>query len=308
MSYLTTHRSRRSPRRWLSAFAIGAAAAMIVATAPTAAHAAEVRGTDGNDVLNGTAQADRIQGFSGNDSLHGKGGNDNIFGGNGKDSLHGEAGTDSFHGGTGDDIIHARSNERDRISCGPGNDRAIVDRFDEIADATASDPNGSCEVVSSSKPYVLPILMSQVPGGPADYFDDHHDTTPAADIGAAEGTPIRAVRTGYVLAAGSNPAGQTWCGNGVLIQATDGAQYIYCHMKAGSVAVKAGLGITTGRSLGQVGCTGRCFGNHLHLQIFVPDMSPFVANSRCPAPLLKAIHENRTVPRPSTLPQHDCSA
>jgi hypothetical protein len=281
-------------------------AGTVLVLAPQTGLAAVVDGTAGADVLHGTDQADTINGFKGADKIYGEGGEDRLYGNDGADELFGGPGPDHFHGGPGDDVIHARASGGDWIECGRGRDVAYVDREDLIVDATAAAPNGSCEVVKPGNPYVLPIAMSDATGGPADYFNAHHDNTPAADISAAAGTPIRAVRTGYVIDAGLNPAGQTWCGYGVLIKATDGAQYIYCHMQAGSVEVAAG--IVSGRLIGHVGCTGRCWGNHLHLQIFVPDMSDFEGNSRCPAPLLKAIHQDRPVPRPNQLPTVNCSA
>ena len=60
-------------------------------------------------------------GYSGNDWLRGMGGNDILDGGNGKDIVS---------GGPGDDRILARDGSRDRIYCGLGNDRAVVDDVD----------------------------------------------------------------------------------------------------------------------------------------------------------------------------------
>ena len=36
-------------------------------------------------------------------------------------------------GGGGDDVIAARDGQRDVVSCGPGDDRAKVDRKDRVA-------------------------------------------------------------------------------------------------------------------------------------------------------------------------------
>jgi hypothetical protein len=54
---------------------------------------------------------------------------------------------DAVYGEGGDDVIRTRDGEVDRIDCGPGKDRAILDEVDLIADATAANPNGSCERV-----------------------------------------------------------------------------------------------------------------------------------------------------------------
>jgi Ca2+-binding RTX toxin-like protein len=63
-----------------------------------------VTGTDGDDVLIGTAVADLLGGGLGNDSEAGAGGNDWLYGGDGNDTLEGGAGIDSMRGGGGNDI------------------------------------------------------------------------------------------------------------------------------------------------------------------------------------------------------------
>ena len=45
-----------------------------------------------------------------------------------------------------------RDGEADVIDCGPGADTALLDFKDVIADATAQNPNGSCEVVNRRAP------------------------------------------------------------------------------------------------------------------------------------------------------------
>ena len=55
---------------------------------------------------------------------------------------------DVLHGGEGNDTFKTRDGEADVIDCGPGVDTALLDFKDVIADATAQNPNGSCEVVN----------------------------------------------------------------------------------------------------------------------------------------------------------------
>jgi hypothetical protein len=43
--------------------------------------------------------------------------------------------------------VHTRDGEPDRIDCGDGDDRAILDFADVIVDATPGLPNGACERV-----------------------------------------------------------------------------------------------------------------------------------------------------------------
>ena len=86
-------------------------------------------------------------------------GQDTSFGGDGNDVLWALARSDvapgpgvdqvgdTLDGGNGDDVFRTRDGEVDRITCGAGNDRALLDNVDVITDASAEAPNGSCEMV-----------------------------------------------------------------------------------------------------------------------------------------------------------------
>ena len=57
---------------------------------------------------------------------------------------------DALTGGNGDDRFHTRDGEVDRIDCGDDRDVALLDQFDVIVDASATNANGSCERVVRS--------------------------------------------------------------------------------------------------------------------------------------------------------------
>ncbi len=59
---------------------------------------------------------------------------------------------DTLDGGNGNDRFRTRDGEVDRITCGAGNDRAFLDNVDVITDASAENPNGSCEKVERKAP------------------------------------------------------------------------------------------------------------------------------------------------------------
>jgi hypothetical protein len=59
---------------------------------------------------------------------------------------------DTLDGGEGDDVLRARDGEADKITCGPGVDRALLDGVDVITDATDTNPKGSCEIVVRKAP------------------------------------------------------------------------------------------------------------------------------------------------------------
>ena len=64
--------------------------------------------------------------------LHGGNGRDRLLGGRGADNLTGGRGSDTITGGKGRDLIRAIDGARDRVNCGPGNDRAKVDGIDRV--------------------------------------------------------------------------------------------------------------------------------------------------------------------------------
>jgi murein DD-endopeptidase MepM/ murein hydrolase activator NlpD len=83
------------------------------------------------------------------------------------------------------------------------------------------------------------------------------------DIGVPYGTPIRAAASGQVIYAG-------WMdgyGNLVFIDHGRGISTGYAHQS--SIAVSNGQAITQGQVIGYVGCTGHCFGPHLHFEVRV---------------------------------------
>ena len=89
-------------------------------------------GLGGGDRLSGLAQADCLTGGRGADRLTGGAGNDRLAGGPGNDRLSGGSGRNRYSAGAGNDTIRARNNTRERIDCGPGRDRANVDRSDRL--------------------------------------------------------------------------------------------------------------------------------------------------------------------------------
>jgi Ca2+-binding RTX toxin-like protein len=84
---------------------------------------------------------------------------DESFGGDGNDVLWALAradvplpGADTLHGENGNDRFRTRDGEPDSIDCGAGHDVALLDGVDVIVDATAGNPQGSCEVVKRAAP------------------------------------------------------------------------------------------------------------------------------------------------------------
>jgi murein DD-endopeptidase MepM/ murein hydrolase activator NlpD len=82
------------------------------------------------------------------------------------------------------------------------------------------------------------------------------------DIGAPAGTPIRAAKSGTIAFASAMGG----YGNFICIDHGGGLSSCYAHLS--SYAVTSGS-VTQGQVIGYVGCTGSCFGDHLHFEIRV---------------------------------------
>ena len=128
---------------------------------------AEIVGTAGADLLDGTLEADSIAGGEGNDSIRGDGFAPGISGGgSGIDTVLG--GADTIDGGAGDDAI-AGGPGADLLTGGPGADRFVygshipIDPFYITADIFVLDTGvgeGLRDVISDFEPGVDVIDLS----------------------------------------------------------------------------------------------------------------------------------------------------
>lgn len=85
--------------------------------------ATTINGSDGDDILHGTAGDDVINGNAGADRIYALAGNDTVRGGPGRDLIY---------AGTGNDTIEVRDGEPDFVACGLGTDTVIADATDRI--------------------------------------------------------------------------------------------------------------------------------------------------------------------------------
>jgi len=81
------------------------------------------------------------------------------------------------------------------------------------------------------------------------------------DIGVGYGTPIHAAASGRVIYAGW----MSGYGNLVAIDHGRGLSTAYGHQSR--IAVSNGQTVSQGQVIGYVGCTGHCFGPHLHFEV-----------------------------------------
>jgi murein DD-endopeptidase MepM/ murein hydrolase activator NlpD len=83
------------------------------------------------------------------------------------------------------------------------------------------------------------------------------------DIGVGYGTPIHAAAAGTVITAGWEDG----YGNLIVIDHGGGLATAYGHQEG--FAVGYGAHVEQGQVIGYVGCTGHCFGPHLHFEVRV---------------------------------------
>ena len=83
------------------------------------------------------------------------------------------------------------------------------------------------------------------------------------DMFAPTGTPLVSPSRTEVLETGADGGRGNWA---ALYDPARDQTYNYLHMNA-PAAVEAGQKLAPGESIGEVGCTGSCYGEHLHFEI-----------------------------------------
>jgi Ca2+-binding RTX toxin-like protein len=110
-------------------------------------------GDQNDSATNSTATPSSISGGLGDDTL---------TGGTGDDSITGNPGRDAIRAREGNDAIDTRGNEADSVSCGPGVDTVVYDRFDTLA-ADCSDAGGPPPPPSGGPPAPIAPLPAGAP-------------------------------------------------------------------------------------------------------------------------------------------------
>jgi murein DD-endopeptidase MepM/ murein hydrolase activator NlpD len=86
------------------------------------------------------------------------------------------------------------------------------------------------------------------------------------DLAAAAGTPVVAPRGGLIEAVQYQASG---AGNYVVLDGEgESRDYVFMHLRTGSVVVKQGQRVRTGQRIGDVGSTGESSGPHLHFEVW----------------------------------------
>jgi murein DD-endopeptidase MepM/ murein hydrolase activator NlpD len=86
------------------------------------------------------------------------------------------------------------------------------------------------------------------------------------DIPAPTGTPVVAPRGGTIKVVDYQAGG---AGNYIVLHGDEeDLDFVFMHLRDGSITVKPGDHVATGQRLGQVGSTGESTGPHLHFEIW----------------------------------------
>jgi peptidoglycan DL-endopeptidase CwlO len=86
---------------------------------------------------------------------------------------------------------------------------------------------------------------------------------PGVDIGVPAGTPVRAAAAGRVALVQGEAASGGY-GNFICIQHSGSLSTCYAHLS--SFGVSMGASVSQGQVIASSGCTGRCYGAHLHFE------------------------------------------
>ena len=156
-----------------------------------------------------------------------------------------------------------------RSPAGAGFEAALARALGENPAATAdAAPAGAPDVQTLPAPTGSGTLTLPVAGPVTSPFGARTSPTTGAqefhegiDIGAAQGTPIRAAASGTVTFAGQ----MSGYGNVVIVQHAAGLQTRYAHQSA--MSVTAGQTVAAGDVIGAVGATGEATGPHLHFEV-----------------------------------------
>jgi murein DD-endopeptidase MepM/ murein hydrolase activator NlpD len=82
------------------------------------------------------------------------------------------------------------------------------------------------------------------------------------DVMARAGSPLGAIAAGEVVETGDDGGRGNYL---ALFDERAGATYVHLHMQS-PPRVGVGQRVSAGQRLGEVGCTGSCFGDHLHFE------------------------------------------
>ncbi len=141
-----------------------------------------------------------------------------------------------------------------------GDVAAIQAELAALLGETASAPLPAGPIRYGSGQFIWPVDGPVVSGFGMRWGRMHE----GIDIAVPAGTPIRAAASGSVVLLQSEAESGGY-GNFTCLDHGGGLQTCYAHQS--SFAVSPGQSVSQGDVIGYVGCTGHCFGDHLHFEV-----------------------------------------
>ncbi len=145
-----------------------------------------------------------------------------------------------------------------------GDVAAIQGKIAAQLSATGSAPLPAGPIQGGGSGLIWPVSGAVVSGfGPRD-IGAGYEFHPGIDIAVPEMTPIRAAASGTVIFTESEASSGGY-GNYTCIDHGGGLSTCYAHQS--SFAVGEGQSVSQGDIIGYSGCTGHCYGPHLHFEV-----------------------------------------
>jgi len=129
-------------------------------------------------------------------------------------------------------------------------------------------PSNTLAVESQSTTLQAPLILTteagvQFPLEEVKITQGYHFWHPGIDLDGITGDSIFPVISGEVIETGYSRFGY---GNNVIINHGNGIVSLYAHLS--KISVEKGDRVTNETKIGEMGATGRSFGDHLHLEIY----------------------------------------
>jgi len=160
-------------------------------------------------------------------------------------------------------LASARANKRQALASTKQQERELIAEADALAAADASirAQLGAAQSSTDTTPSAAGLIWP-VSGPVTSPFGYRWGRLHAGiDIGVPSGTPIHAAASGSVAIAG-------WVdGYGNYTCLDHGGGLATCYGHQSSIGVSVGQHVTQGQVIGYTGCTGHCFGPHLHFEV-----------------------------------------
>lgn len=145
-----------------------------------------------------------------------------------------------------------------------GSVAAIQAKIAAELSAAGSAPLPAGPIKGGSGSLIWPVNGPVVSGFGPRTINGSYEYHPGIDIAVPEGTPIRAAASGTVSLQ-QTEAESGGYGNYTCIDHGGGLSTCYAHQS--SFAVSLGQTVSQGAIIGYTGCTGYCFGPHLHFEV-----------------------------------------